>query len=660
MKKQLLILFFYIFTSGNIFSQGFAINTSGASAHTSAMLDVTSTSQGVLVPRMTSVQKTSIASPATGLIVYDTDLNQFYYYNGSAWTAIAYGSNANNYWTLSAGNIYNNTGSFVGIGLTSPAANLDVTGNNGGSNSLQLRSGNTSASSASNQLVLAYNNSTNFRHAIKSRHNSGGKTGNAIDFYTWNFGTDATGTIGTQLVATMDGNGYLGIGVSSPASQLANTATNIFGSDAQGNSTNGLLWTGNGTGYAAAVYNAGSSAAANGLAIKTTGTASTNRILDLSTGSTSNAAGTSVMVVQGNGNMGVGVSSPLAQLHINKNLAIDNSNSNNGDLTAGALTFGFGLSGEGIASKRSSGGNQFGLDFYTGSTNRMSISNGGNVGIGTSSPSAKLHVSVSAGNYQVTDYGVAAGTTILGAYNGSGGAGAQLRFTGAGAGFLDIGQNSSGDFVVEQSDAAKLTVTTTGNVGVGISSPSSKMVVAASTVSGGIFKIFNTNSSALNKWWLGFMHDNSLGSDDGNDRARVGVEVAPSGSGRLFFSTGGPGTQTEKMRIDESGFVGIATTAANSTLTVNGSVSAAVTTTASSLTLGSTHYCVIHNGGTGNTFTLPAASSCAGRMYLIINHGTDVLGISIFRTGNAATSTAVAIDTSVQLISDGTEWRKIN
>jgi hypothetical protein len=56
------------------------------------------------------------------------------------------------------------------------------------------------------------------------------------------------------------------------------------------------------------------------------------------------------------------------------------------------LTFGQQLSGEGIGSKRNAGGNQFGLDFYTDFTPRLSITNGGGVGIGTQAPEAALHV----------------------------------------------------------------------------------------------------------------------------------------------------------------------------------------------------------------------------------------------------------------------------
>jgi len=70
-------------------AQGMAVNTTGAAANASAILDVQSTSQGMLVPKMTSTQRTTISSPATGLLVWDNTLGGFYFYNGSAWTSLS-------------------------------------------------------------------------------------------------------------------------------------------------------------------------------------------------------------------------------------------------------------------------------------------------------------------------------------------------------------------------------------------------------------------------------------------------------------------------------------------------------------------------------------------------------------------------------------------
>ena len=56
--------------------------------NTCAIVTVSSNTQGVLMPRMNTSQKTSIGSPIGGLMVYDTDLNQMSYYNGSTWINI--------------------------------------------------------------------------------------------------------------------------------------------------------------------------------------------------------------------------------------------------------------------------------------------------------------------------------------------------------------------------------------------------------------------------------------------------------------------------------------------------------------------------------------------------------------------------------------------
>ena len=53
-----------------------------------ALLAIDSTNQGFLPPRMTTAQKNAIATPAAGLMVYDTDLNQMSYYNGTTWVNI--------------------------------------------------------------------------------------------------------------------------------------------------------------------------------------------------------------------------------------------------------------------------------------------------------------------------------------------------------------------------------------------------------------------------------------------------------------------------------------------------------------------------------------------------------------------------------------------
>ena len=70
------------------FAQGVGINDYNAPPDSSAMLDVASTTKGVLIPRMSSTERTNISSPATGLLVFDQTTASFWYYNGSQWTEI--------------------------------------------------------------------------------------------------------------------------------------------------------------------------------------------------------------------------------------------------------------------------------------------------------------------------------------------------------------------------------------------------------------------------------------------------------------------------------------------------------------------------------------------------------------------------------------------
>ena len=87
--KTLLLLFFLFLTViGNA-----QIGIGTITPNSSSVLDITSTTKGLLTPRMTTVQRNAITTPADGLMVYDTDLKVFYYYStGTAtWLPIVSG-----------------------------------------------------------------------------------------------------------------------------------------------------------------------------------------------------------------------------------------------------------------------------------------------------------------------------------------------------------------------------------------------------------------------------------------------------------------------------------------------------------------------------------------------------------------------------------------
>ena len=133
---RLLFTFLSLLASSFIFSQqGVAINTDGTAPHASAMLDVKSTSRGLLAPRMTYAQRSDIASPAAGLMVYQTDTylkieKGIYLFDGTAWRRLTDLSDLSSatLWTKTGDNQYSAVDGNVGIGTTSPDSKLDVNG----------------------------------------------------------------------------------------------------------------------------------------------------------------------------------------------------------------------------------------------------------------------------------------------------------------------------------------------------------------------------------------------------------------------------------------------------------------------------------------------------------------------------------------------------
>lgn len=131
-------------------AQSVALNTTGNSADGSAMLDVSSTSKGFLPPRMTTIQRTAIPTPANGLIVFDTDTKTYWYFS-TTWKEITNGAGGGSFAlpylgvadnTAPVFSITNTNTSFNSIGLfgrvgntpsgVAPLGNAGVWGDNAG------------------------------------------------------------------------------------------------------------------------------------------------------------------------------------------------------------------------------------------------------------------------------------------------------------------------------------------------------------------------------------------------------------------------------------------------------------------------------------------------------------------------------------------------
>lgn len=111
-------------------SQGVSITANGAVApDKSALLDVQSTTKGMLVPRMSSGQRTGIVNPAKGLLVFDNTTSSFWYYS-NGWQELAgSGGSGGGLWSSLANNsgVYRMDGK-VGVGTDDPVSMLDVRG----------------------------------------------------------------------------------------------------------------------------------------------------------------------------------------------------------------------------------------------------------------------------------------------------------------------------------------------------------------------------------------------------------------------------------------------------------------------------------------------------------------------------------------------------
>jgi hypothetical protein len=142
-------------------------------------------------------------------------------------------------WITNGTTIYYNGGN-VGIGTSSPSSILDVNG------SMTVRSGNSTNSFISNQLLFGWQNTDTFRHAIKTRHNSGANdSNNAIDFYIWQ--TSDTSNVGSKHLMSITSLG-VGINTTNPTQTLSVNGNILgisdnaaFGFDSQPNARFGIV-----------------------------------------------------------------------------------------------------------------------------------------------------------------------------------------------------------------------------------------------------------------------------------------------------------------------------------------------------------------------------------------------------------------------------------
>ena len=186
---------------------------------------------------------------------------------------------------------------------------------------------------------------------------------------------------------------------------------------------------------------------------------------------------------------------------------------------------------------------------------------------------------------------------------------------------------------------------TGGNVGVGTATATERLTVDAGNV-----RIANTGTVTTTM-------------TDGTTTGQIKVtanntELSSTGTAGLQFSTGS--TPAARMTVTEAGSVGIATASPNAKFHVAGSMAMPISTKSTAYTIGLDDHTIIADCTTaGFTLTLPSASSCAGRTYIIIK-GDATGNVLTFSTpvNLSLTQTMPSVNYNVRLHiqSDGTNW----
>ena len=490
----------------------------------------------------------------------------------------------------------------VGIGTTSPDTELHIADNNP---FLTLRGSNASYSNAGIQLISGY--ASNQRalgvfHYIEDSDVEwfAGLPYSSNDAYVINRNANYTvpssqssprgkGASEGRLL-TINSSGNVGIGTTSPSEKLY-VVGNIYSSGnitANGNINATSYLQTYGIFYHRSNFYVLNKAANSWLTWVTRSTSEAETTIQLDYVRSINASN--------GGNVGIGTTSPSAKLDVSGEIQTTSGGSFGTDGTTASIfmntTANRGLSGrfstyarnliksDGSATIEigensslisliklnagSSGVNGV-VSFLTKNSERMRVAADGNVGIGTTSPSYNLDVQ-------------GATNGIIRAYGGTIG---RLSLQNSTRHYSTSVQGSNWLFYDETGGAERLRITSAGNVGIGTTSPSSKLhietndsiaarIIGANASSYTSMLIGNTATGAATLW-LDAANGDLSGSDytaiRQNNDLTLELFCSPL-AGDLIMTLGG----TERMRVKTDGNVGIGTTSPASTLDVNGAI----------------------------------------------------------------------------------------